>query len=100
MSYRLILESYQKFNSYIEEHVQSLLTEEQQKIESELENVEGFINVADKREEIDKRLGKIVENDSHLKEIASKLEEMAKKVVYDNPPPAPTNYDTCREKGG
>jgi hypothetical protein len=43
----------------------------------------------------EKRLvsGEIVENDPHLKEIASKLEEMAKKEVYDNSASPATNDD-------
>jgi hypothetical protein len=71
------------FNSYIDRCVWSLVAKEERKIESELEDVKGFIDVEDKRKEISKRLGEIVENDPHLKEIASKLEEMAKKEVYD-----------------
>jgi hypothetical protein len=74
----------QNFNSYIDRYVESLVSEEERKIESELENVPGFIDVEDKRKEIGKRLGKIVENDEHLKEISSKFEEMAKKEGYDD----------------
>jgi 5S rRNA maturation endonuclease (ribonuclease M5) len=65
------------FNNYIANHVKSLVAKEQQKIEMELENVVSFINVEDKRVEIDRRLGKIVENDPNLKKIASKLEEVS-----------------------
>lgn len=71
------------FNRYISRHVDSLVHEEVLKIESELENVEGFIDVKDKEEEIDKRLGKFVENDQQLKDIASKIKEVADKEGYD-----------------
>jgi hypothetical protein len=71
------------FNLYISKHVDSLVREEVLRIESELENVEGFIDVKEKEDEIDKRLGEFVENDQHLKDIASTIKEAAKKAGYD-----------------
>ena len=88
-SFPILSEYYPKaiwnFNNYIEKHVESLIDEERQKIQSELENVKSFIDVEDKRKAIAKRLGNIVENDEHLKDIASKLEEIATKAaIYLN----------------
>jgi hypothetical protein len=71
------------FNQYIHNHVNSLIAKESEKIDSELKEVEGFIDVEEKRQEIDKRLGKQIENDGHLMDIASKIEEMVKKEGYD-----------------
>jgi hypothetical protein len=73
----------QNFKQYLNSYVDSIVTEEQKKIESELEKVNGFIDIAEKAKEIDKRLGAIVENDEHMREIASKTEEMVKKGGYD-----------------
>ena len=69
--------------SYIGNYVDSLTANERKKIESELKDIEGFIDVEEKRKEIDKRLGKQIENDVYLIDIASKIEEMAKKAGYD-----------------
>ena len=55
---------------------------EREKIESELKDVEGFIDVKKKKEEIDKRLGKQIENDGHLMDIRPKIEETVKKAGY------------------
>ena len=71
------------FNQYIHSHVDSLIAKESEKIESELKDVEGFIDVKEKRQDIDKRLGKLIENDKHLTGMASKIEEMVKKAGYD-----------------
>jgi predicted flap endonuclease-1-like 5' DNA nuclease len=64
------------FDSRIRSYVGSIIFEEQQQIEKELEEVEGFIDVHEKRDEIDERIGKIIEADENLKEIASKLDEL------------------------
>lgn len=69
--------------SYINNRIDSLTGKESKKIENELENVAGFIDVEEKRKEIDKRLGTIVESDQHLEEIASKIEQLTKKEGYD-----------------
>lgn len=71
------------FDRYIHNHVDSLIAKESEKIESELKDVKGFIEVKEKRKEIDTRLGAIVESDRHLKEIGSKIEELTKKEGYD-----------------
>jgi|SRR5215216_3600370 len=71
------------FNQYIHNHVDSLIAKESEKIESELKEVEGFIDVKEKRQEIDKQLAKQIENNEHLTGIASMIEEMAKKAGYD-----------------
>jgi hypothetical protein len=71
------------FESYIGNYIDSLTANERKKIESELKDIEGFIDVKEKRQEIDKRLGKQIENDKHLMDISSKIEEMAKKEGYD-----------------
>jgi hypothetical protein len=54
------------------------------KIDKELTNVKGFIKVKDKQKEIDDRLGKIVSEDKHLKEIADSLEELMTSKGYDH----------------
>jgi hypothetical protein len=48
---------------------------ESEKIESELGEVDGFIEVEEKREEINRRLGQIIEENSALKEIAAKISD-------------------------
>lgn len=55
---------------------ESITSDKWTEIESELTKVEGFIHVADKRTDIDNELGKIVEEDKLLKELASKLAEV------------------------
>jgi molecular chaperone DnaK (HSP70) len=72
-------------NAYIKSCAESLTSREKEKIKAELKDVEGFIDVEEKREEIDKRLGKLLEDDEHLKDIASKVDEMVKKVGYGKP---------------
>jgi hypothetical protein len=48
-----------------------------------LKDVEGFLEVKKKKEEIEKRLGDIVEADPHLKKIGLKLEELIAKEGYN-----------------
>ena len=69
-------------NANIKSCAESLIVREKEKIKTELKDVEGFIDVGEKRTEIDKRLGNLVENDEHLKDMASKVEEMVKKGDY------------------
>jgi len=77
----------QKFYRFIESHVDfnidSLFREEKKQIESELENVEGVIDIADKRREIHKRYRDIAENDPRLKEIAATLDDVFTKVMEE-----------------
>jgi uncharacterized protein with HEPN domain len=68
---------------YMHNHVDSLISNEREKIEAELGNVEGLIEVERKKEEIDKRLGDIVEADPRLKKIGLELEELITKEGYD-----------------
>jgi hypothetical protein len=60
-------------NEYIDNRAHEITSDESEKIESELEEVEGFIEVKEKRKEIDKRCGEIIEKDSTLNEIAAKV---------------------------
>jgi lipoate-protein ligase A len=53
------------------------------KISKELTDVKGFLNVREKQKEIGERLGKIVSEDEHLKEIADSLEELMRYKGYD-----------------
>jgi hypothetical protein len=71
------------WNQYISKHVDSLLKEESEKIESENKDVEGFIDVPEKEKEIDKRLGDIIEADQHFKDIAAAIEGLARQQGYD-----------------
>ena len=48
-----------------------------------MKDVEGFLEVKKKKEEIEKRLGDIVEADPHLKKIGLKLAELIAKEGYD-----------------
>jgi hypothetical protein len=68
---------------YMHNYADSLISKEREKIEAELKDAEGFIEVEKKKEEIDKRLGYIVEADPHLKNIGKKLEELITKEGYD-----------------
>jgi hypothetical protein len=68
---------------YIHNHVESLISKEREKIKAELDDVEGFLEVKKKKEEIEKRLGDIVEADPHLKNMGLKLEELIRKEGYD-----------------
>jgi len=54
----------------------SITADKWTEIESSLQEVEGFIDVEEKGSEIDKELGKIVEDDTLLKELAAKLAEL------------------------
>jgi hypothetical protein len=76
-------EAIRNFETYISSFAQDLITNEQLKIGAELKDVKGFIDVQEKKIEIDKRLGKPIENNEHLKDIALKIEEMVKKAGYD-----------------
>ena len=75
--------SISNLDQYIYNHVDSLIPEECEKIEAELKDVEGFLEVKKKKEEIDKRLGDIVEANPHLKQIGLKLEELMRTEGYD-----------------
>ena len=76
-------QSIRNLDQYMDNHVDSLIAREREKIEAELKDVEGFIEVEKKKEEIEKRLGDIVEADPYLKKIGLKLEELMTKEGYD-----------------
>ena len=71
------------FTQYISNHVESITEDERKKIESELKDFEGFLDVPKKEKEIDKRHGDIVESDKHLKNIAKALKNLASQEGYD-----------------
>jgi hypothetical protein len=75
--------SIRNFTKYLSSHAESITEEESEKIEEELKDVLGFIDVPEKEKEIDKRLGDIVEADEHLKDIASTIEDLASQEGYD-----------------
>jgi hypothetical protein len=55
---------------------EEITEEERAKIEAELQEVEGFIDVEDKRKEIDKRHGDIIKDDKTLNDVAAKIEDV------------------------
>jgi hypothetical protein len=71
------------FTKYIYKHAESITEKESEKIEEELKDVEGFIDVPEKEKAIDKRLGDIIEGDQHLKDIAAALVNLAREKGYD-----------------
>ena len=75
--------SIRNFTKYLSSHAESITEEESEKIEEELKDVPGFIDVPEKEKEIDKRLGDIVEADEHLKDIASAIEDLVSQEGYD-----------------
>jgi hypothetical protein len=75
--------SIRNFKQYISNHADSVVKKESEKIESELKDIKGFIEVEEKEKEIDKRLGDIIEADEHLKDIASAIEDLASQEGYD-----------------
>lgn len=71
------------FTQYILDHVESITEEERKKIESELKDVDGFLDVPEKEKEIDKRYGDIIAADKHLKNIAKAIKNLASQEGYD-----------------
>ena len=76
-------QSIRNLGQYMDNHVDSLIARERERIVAELKDVEGFIEVEKTKVEIEKRLGDIVEADPHLKRIGLKLEELMTKEDYD-----------------
>jgi hypothetical protein len=68
---------------YMHNYVDSLISKEREKIVAELKDVEGFIEVEKRKEEIDKRLGDVVEADPRLRKMGLELEELMRKEGYD-----------------
>jgi hypothetical protein len=65
-----------KLNLLIESHANNITEEESQKIAKELEKVKGFIEVEKKEKEIlDDRLGKILQQDEIMNDIADSIEQ-------------------------
>ena len=69
--------------SRVHPHIVSLFREEKKQIESELENVKGFIDIAVKRQEIHERYQNIAESDPGLEKIGAKLDDVFKKVMEE-----------------
>jgi hypothetical protein len=69
-------ETIQNIRDIVENYRESITSDKWTEIESELEEVNGFINRYEKEAEIDKDLGAIVKEDNLLKELASKLAEV------------------------
>ena len=72
-----------KFNQYIDNYVVDIINDEGIKIKKELTDVIGFLNVKEKQREIEARLGRIVSEDEHLKEIANALDVFMRKMGFD-----------------
>ena len=65
------------------DYVIGITSDERVKIRKELTDVNGFLNVKDKQREIEARLGKIVSEDEHLKEIAIALNLLMHEKGFD-----------------
>jgi len=63
---------------YINLHTDDIVKDEQARIEKSLEQVQGMIDINDKKEQIFDQLNKVVENDDSIKSIASKADELLK----------------------
>jgi hypothetical protein len=72
-----------KFNQYVDSYVIGITNDERIKIRKELTDVSGFLNVKNKQREIEARLGKIVSEDEHLKEIADALDVFMREKGFD-----------------
>lgn len=65
-----------RLQSFFDNHVSKITEDKSNEYSEELEEVEGFIDVKEKEREIDEELGKIVESDPILKEIADAIEQI------------------------
>lgn len=82
-----LLNHYPKIFRQLQEYVgkrvyEELTPEESKKIEEELKDHKGLVSVSQKEKEIDERLGKIVEGDQRLKDIAAALEALDREKGY------------------
>jgi hypothetical protein len=69
---------------YYDDYAREITKAESEKIEEELEDVEGFIDVKEKEKEIlDNRLGKIVKEDKHLTEVAQDIVRLVQEKGYN-----------------
>jgi hypothetical protein len=69
-------EAIKNIRDIIYKYRESITADKWDEIESKLTEVNGFINVDEKRDEIEEELGRIVEADTLLKELASKLADV------------------------
>ncbi len=69
-------EEYKKLQARIENLANVAIEETRQKIESELENVEGFLNVQDRESKMMEQFGNIVKADPEINRIQSTLKEL------------------------
>ncbi len=60
----------------INEKVKEIINEESDKVKNELEEVEGFIDVKEKDEEIKKRLREVIVNNKDYKDFTKKLNKL------------------------
>jgi predicted flap endonuclease-1-like 5' DNA nuclease len=65
----------------IREYISSIVSEEEENTREELENFEGITEIIEKRQEIEKRHGAIVEKDELLKELAAKHAAEVKPIL-------------------
>jgi len=74
----------EKLRLYFDKVTDKITKEESEKIEEELEDVEGFIDVEKMEKEIlDDRLGKIVKEDKHLTEVAEALVKLVEEKGWN-----------------
>jgi hypothetical protein len=69
-------QSIKDLNAYLDQRAEEITEDEREKIAAELQEVEGFIDVEDKRKEIDKRHGDIIRDDETLNDVAAKIKEV------------------------
>jgi hypothetical protein len=74
---------YRFIESHIDSHITAIFDEEQEKIESELENVKGLISIADQVQKINELYQEIAKNDTRLKEIDAELDDVLTKAMED-----------------
>jgi hypothetical protein len=97
-----------KLDLFVEAHAKNITEPQSKKIEKELEKVEGFIEVEKKEKEIlDERLGKILEQDQTLNDIADCIEDFDEEqgwgisdVELPPPPQPPQPAPPLPKEGG
>jgi hypothetical protein len=75
---------FRRFSQYIDNHIVNITNDERIKIREELTDVNGFLNVENKQREIESRLGKVISDDEHLKEIANALDVFMSERGFHN----------------
>ncbi len=71
----------QEFNTFVNLYVENVVKDEETKIENDLQNTKGIIDIDVKNEEIQKQLDEIVSNDDGVKLIVSKVDEILKELI-------------------